>query len=303
MNDLIAKAEVLLEALPYMQRFSGRTIVIKYGGSAMIDEALKLGFAQDVVLLKSLGLHPVIVHGGGPQIGKALERVGIETRFERGMRVTDDATMEIVEMVLGGQINKSIVANIERHGGHAVGISGKDGNLITASKLQVVIVDKDDNTTVVDLGRVGQVDEIHPDLIERLREAGFIPVIAPIGDDREGNSFNINADVAASEIAQALGADKLILLTDVTGVLDKSGELQPFVTIEDARQQIESGAIEGGMVPKVECAVSALEGGVGQVHIIDGRVSHAVLLEIFTKTGVGTEVVHKLPTTQGPDAS
>jgi acetylglutamate kinase len=295
MDDLIAKAEVLLEALPYIQRFAGRTIVIKYGGSAMLDEQLKSGFAQDVVLLKSLGLHPVIVHGGGPQIGKALERVGIETRFERGMRVTDEATMEIVEMVLGGQINKGIVANIERHGGNAVGISGKDGNLITASKLLVESEDEDGNTTVVDLGQVGQVDEVHPDVIERLRESGFVPVVAPIGDDASGKSFNINADVAAAEIARALGADKLILLTDVTGILDKSGELQPFVSIEGARQQVENGTIEGGMVPKVECAVSALEGGVGQAHIIDGRLSHAVLLEIFTNTGVGTEVVRELP--------
>ncbi len=282
MDALIAKAEVLLEALPYMQRFAGRTIVVKYGGSAMLDEELKLGFAQDIVLLKSLGLHPVIVHGGGPQIGKALERVGIETRFERGMRVTDDATMEIVEMVLGGQINKGIVANIERHGGNAVGISGKDGNLINASKL---LIDG------VDVGRVGKVEKVNPDVIERLREAGFVPVVAPIGDDETGHSFNINADVVASEVAQALGAAKLILLTDVPGILDRDAVLQPFLTIEDCRQQVEAGAIEGGMVPKVECACDALEGGVGQVHIIDGRVSHAVLLEIFTKTGVGTEVV------------
>jgi acetylglutamate kinase len=294
MDALIAKAEVLMEALPYMQRFAGRTVVIKYGGSAMLDEALKLGFAQDIVLLKSLGLHPVIVHGGGPQIGKALERVGIETRFERGMRVTDDATMEIVEMVLGGQINKGIVANIERHGGNAVGISGKDGNLITASKLLVETEDEDGNTTVIDLGRVGKIDEVHPAIIEKLRESGFVPVIAPIGDDASGHSFNINADVAAANIAAALGADKLILLTDVPGILDDRGDLQPFVTIEHARQQVESGHIKGGMVPKVECAMAALEGGVGQVHIIDGRVSHAVLLEIFTKTGVGSEVVKEM---------
>ena len=295
MDALIAKAEVLLEALPYMQRFAGRTVVIKYGGSAMLDEVLKLGFAQDIVLLKSLGLHPVIVHGGGPQIGKALERVGIETRFERGLRVTDDATMEIVEMVLGGQINKGIVANIERHGGNAVGISGKDGNLITASKLLVETEDENGNTTVLDLGRVGKIEKVNPDVIERLRESGFVPVIAPIGDDASGNSFNINADVAAADIAAALGADKLILLTDVPGILDDRGDLQSFVTIEHARQQVESGHIKGGMVPKVECAMAALEGDVGQVHIIDGRVSHAVLLEIFTKTGVGTEVVVEMP--------
>jgi acetylglutamate kinase len=293
MDDLIAKAEILLEALPYMQRFAGRTIVIKYGGSAMLDDKLKLGFAQDVVLLKSIGVHPVIVHGGGPQIGQALERVGIKSRFERGMRVTDDATMEIVEMVLGGQINKAIVANIERHGGNAVGISGKDGNLITASKMLVESVGESGEVTMIDVGRVGKVEKVSPGVIERLRESGFIPVVAPIGDDADGSSFNINADVAASEIARALGADKLILLTDVAGILADDGVLRRFLTIEEAKAGVASGSIVGGMVPKVECAVSALEGGVRQVHVIDGRVSHAVLLEIFTKEGVGTEVVRE----------
>jgi acetylglutamate kinase len=295
MDDLIAKAEILLEALPYMQRFAGRTIVIKYGGSAMLDEKLKLGFAQDIVMLKSIGLHPVIVHGGGPQIGQALARLGIETRFERGMRVTDDATMEVVEMVLGGQINKAIVANIERHGGNAVGISGKDGGLIAASQMLVESVGANGETTLIDIGRVGKIEKVSPSVIERLRESGFVPVIAPIGDDEEGRSFNINADVAAAEIARALGADKLILLTDVPGILDGNGELQPRVTIDDAKRQIVAGAIDGGMVPKVECAMSALEGGVRQVHIIDGRVSHAVLLEIFTKEGVGTEILREPP--------
>jgi acetylglutamate kinase len=290
-NKLIAKAEVLLEALPYMQRFAGRTIVIKYGGSAMLDERLKLGFAQDVVLLNSLGLHPVIVHGGGPQIGKTLARLGIETRFVRGLRVTDEATMEVVEMVLGGRINKAIVTNIEQHGGTAVGISGKDGDLIKASKMKVRAKGDDGKTALLDIGLVGKVDEVRPQIVERLRESNFIPVIAPIGADARGNTYNINADTAASKIAQALGAEKLILLTDVKGILDKSGVLQPFLSIRSAKSQVRGGSIADGMVPKVECAIEALQNGVKQVHIIDGRVSHAVLLEIFTRKGVGTEVV------------
>jgi acetylglutamate kinase len=282
MDELIAKAEVLLEALPYIQRFAGRTVVIKYGGSAMLDDRLKLGFAQDIVLLSSLGLHPVIVHGGGPQIGKALARVGLKTEFIGGYRVTDDAAMEIVEMVLGGQINKGIVTNIEHHGGTAIGISGKDGNLITATKMEIANGD---------LGRVGKVEKIEPEVIHKLRTSGFIPVIAPIGVDAAGNSYNINADLVASEVARAIRADKLMLLTDVEGILDGDGRLQGRVTKSAADRQMRDGVIAGGMVPKVECALNALAGGVGQVHIIDGRVSHAVLLEIFTDKGVGTEVV------------
>ncbi|MEE8312243.1 MAG: acetylglutamate kinase [Candidatus Binatia bacterium] len=284
MDELIAKAEVLLEALPYIRRFAGRTVVIKYGGNAMIDDELKLSFAHDIVLLNSLGLHPVIVHGGGPQIGQMLRRLGIETRFIHGQRVTDDATMEVVEMVLGGPVNKEIVTNIEQHGGTAVGISGKDGNLLLAGKLEIA---------EGDLGRVGKVEKVNPQVIERLRESGFIPVIAPVGVDAEGNGFNINADLAASKIAQALKADKLMLLTDVEGILDPDGNLRSVITARQARSEIRKGVIKGGMVPKVECAIDALAGGVGQVHIVDGRVSHAVLLEIFTRTGIGTEVVHK----------
>ena len=284
MDELIAKAEVLLEALPYIRRFAGRTVVIKYGGNAMIDDELKLSFAHDIVLLNSLGLHPVIVHGGGPQIGQMLRRLGIETRFIDGQRVTDDATMEVVEMVLGGPVNKEIVTNIEQHGGTAVGISGKDGNLLLAGKLEIA---------EGDLGRVGKVEKVNPQVIERLRESGFIPVIAPVGVDAEGNGFNINADLAASKIAQALKADKLMLLTDVEGILDPDGNLRSVITARQARSEIRKGVIKGGMVPKVECAIDALAGGVGQVHIVDGRVSHAVLLEIFTRTGIGTEVVHK----------
>ena len=300
MDKLIAKAEVLLEALPFMQRFAGRTLIIKYGGSAMIDEELKSGFAEDVVLLRSLGLKPVIVHGGGPQIGKTLERLGIETKFVRGLRVTDEATMQVVEMVLAGQINKNIVALIQRRGGKAAGLCGKDGNLIMASKMRP--------TKGVDLGMVGRVETINPELVRNLVDDGFIPVIAPIGTDVKGRSYNINADLAAARIAKAMGAAKLILLTDVAGILDGSGKLQPLVSIKQARTQIRKQLIAGGMVPKVECAIDALEGGVQQVHIIDGRVSHAVLLEIFTRKGVGTEILLEAPTprprkaTSGPSA-
>jgi acetylglutamate kinase len=291
MDKLIAKAENLLEALPFMRRFAGKTLVIKYGGAAMVDEKLRRGFAQDIVLLNSLGLHPVIVHGGGPQIGKTLERLNIPTRFVRGMRVTDDAAMEIVEMVLAGQINKSIVADIAVHGGKAVGISGRDAGLLRASKMLMEVTGADGKVEAVDLGQVGRVEEVSPGIIENLRQHDFIPVIAPIGFDAEGRSYNINADIAAAKIAEALKAEKLILLTDVPGILDGNKNLQPLLTIDEARRQVAAGSIEGGMVPKVECAIDALLGGVKQVHIIDGRVSHAVLLEIFTNVGVGTEVV------------
>lgn len=291
MDKLIAKAEVLLEALPYIDRFKGRTLVIKYGGSAMLDAELRHGFAQDVVMMNRLGIHPVIVHGGGPQIGEALGKLGIETKFVRGLRVTDEAAMEVVEMVLAGKINKNIVADLERHGGGAVGISGKDGDLIRASKMLMEITGEDGTMQAVDLGQVGRVEHVNPDVIVKLMRADYIPVVAPVGVDREGRSYNINADLAASKIAQALGAAKLILLTDVQGILDSNSDLQPFVDVESARTQIADGSIADGMVPKVECAIEALHAGVGQVHIIDGRVSHAVLLEIFTNKGVGTEVV------------
>ena len=291
MDKLIAKAENLLEALPYMRRFAGKTLVIKYGGAAMVDERLRRGFAQDIVLLNSLGLHPVIVHGGGPQIGKTLERLNIPTRFVRGMRVTDDAAMEVVEMVLAGQINKSIVADIAFHGGLAVGISGKDAGLLRAKKMLMEIAGTNGHVEAVDLGQVGQIEEVSPTIIEKLRQHEFIPVIAPIGFDAEGRSYNINADIAAAKIAEALKAEKLMLLTDVPGILDGAKKLQAVLTVDEARKQIAAGSIEGGMVPKVECAMDALAGGVKQVHIIDGRVSHAVLLEIFTAVGVGTEVV------------
>jgi len=286
-DKLIAKAEILLEALPYMKRFRGRTVVIKYGGAAMTKDELQSGFAEDVVLLQSLGVKLVIVHGGGPQIGKTLERLGIETRFVRGLRVTDEATMQVVEMVLAGQINKNIVALIQRHGGKAAGLCGKDGNLIMSSKMR--------GAGGVDLGMVGRIDKVNPELVRNLVDDGFIPVVAPIGTDAKGRSYNINADLAAARVAQALEAEKLILLTDVKGILGADGKLQPFLSIKSAKTQIRKGSISEGMVPKVECAMDALGGGVGQVHIIDGRVSHAVLLEIFTRKGVGTEVVEKEP--------
>lgn len=287
MDRLIAKAEILLEALPYMKRFRGRTLVIKYGGAAMVKDELQSGFAEDVVLLQSIGLKPVIVHGGGPQIGKTLERLGIETRFVRGLRVTDDATMQVVEMVLSGQINKNIVGLVQRHGGKAVGLCGKDGNLLMASKLP--------GDGGVDLGWVGRIDAVNPEIVRNVVEDGYIPVIAPVATDEEGRSYNINADTAAERIAAALGAEKLILLTDVAGILDEKETLQSILPVRQARAQIRKGTISAGMVPKVECAIDALSSGVRQVHIIDGRVSHAVLLEIFTRGGVGTEVIPDEP--------
>jgi len=295
LNVAIAKADVLLEALPYMRRFAGHTIVIKYGGHAMLDSHLKSGFAEDIVLLKSLGLHPVIVHGGGPQIEEALTRRGIATQFVRGMRVTDETTMEVVEMVLGGQINKSIVANIHRHGGKAIGITGKDGRMMVAEKLKVRVEEKGrKKPTFVDVGLVGRITHVNTEIIERVG-GDFIPVIAPIATDAAGNTYNVNADVAAAHIAQGLKATKLILLTDVEGIKDASGKVQPVLSAAEAAKQVKAGSIASGMVPKVECAIDALEGGVAQVHIIDGRVKHAVLLEIFTAQGVGTEVVLKAP--------
>ncbi|MFQ5477764.1 MAG: acetylglutamate kinase [Candidatus Binatia bacterium] len=296
MDKLIAKAEVLLEALPYIRRFAGRTIVIKYGGHAMVDEELRSGFAVDLVLLKSLGLNPVVVHGGGPQIGETLDRLGIASSFVRGMRVTDKATMDIVEMVLGGQINMSIVSMIQAHGGRAVGLSGKDGNLVQAQKMNVPASADGDP---VDLGMVGSVKNVDPQLLHKLIATDFIPVVAPIGADGGGQSYNINADVVASSLAQAIGAAKLMMLTDVDGIMNARGEVQAFITVRQAREWIADGSINEGMIPKVECAVSALEQGVGQVHVIDGRVSHAVLLEIFTRRGVGTEVVLEPPGEDG----
>ncbi len=285
-------AEVLAEALPYIQRFSDKTLVIKYGGNAMVDEELKNSFARDVVLLKAVGINPVIVHGGGPQIGELLERIGKETKFIDGMRVTDSETMDVVEMVLGGQVNKSIVNLINNHGGRAVGLTGKDGNLIFAEKLQVSVNNNDDPamkvSELIDLGHVGKVKSIDTTVIDMLTQSDFIPVIAPVGVDADGQSYNINADLVAGKIAEVLQAEKLILLTNTAGLLDKEGELLTGLSVEQVDQLIDEGVIYGGMLPKIGCALDAVQSGVKTTHIIDGRVQHAVLLEMFTDEGVGT---------------
>ena len=274
----VEKADVLLEALPYIRHFAGKVLVIKYGGHAMEEADLKDSFAQDMALLKYVGMHPVIVHGGGPQIDAALKRAGIEPRFVRGLRVTDAATMDVVEMVLVGKINKEIVALLNRHGGNAVGLSGKDGELVVARKRRSE-----------GLGFVGDVVGVNARVIESLQ--GFVPVIAPVAADTDGVTYNINADVVAGKIAEALRAEKLILLTDVEGVKGSDGALIDTLPADVANDMIRSGTIEGGMIPKVECCLEAIRGGVKQAHVIDGRVRHAVLLEVLTSRGVGTEVV------------
>ena len=274
----IEKADVLLEALPYIRRFAGKVMVVKYGGHAMEDDELKDSFAQDVALLKYVGMNPVIVHGGGPQIDAALQKAGIVPRFVRGLRVTDAATMDIVEMVLVGKVNKEIVTLLNRHGGSAVGISGKDGELVVARKRKTG-----------DLGLVGDVVGVNARIIESL--AGFIPVIAPVAADADGVTYNINADVVAGKIAEALRAEKLILLTDIEGVKGRDGALLDTLPADVAADMIREGAVAGGMIPKVECCLEAIRGGVKQAHVIDGRVRHAVLLEILTSRGVGTEIV------------
>jgi acetylglutamate kinase len=293
MEKFIGKAEVLMEALPYIRRFYGKTFVIKYGGSAMEEEDLKASFAQDVVLLKYIGINPVVVHGGGPQIDKTLERMGMTTRYVRGMRVTDAATLDIIEMVLVGKVNKEIVGLINQHGGMAVGLSGKDGGLIRARKMKVSVATDGKPTEIIDLGMVGEIVAINPTVINSLDENKFIPVIAPVGVGEKGETYNINADFVAGHIAQALRAEKLILLTDVEGVKGKNKSLLTTLKINQARKLIQEEVVAAGMIPKVECCVDALQGGVGKTHIIDGRVKHAVLLEIFTKEGIGTEVVRK----------
>ena len=284
-------AQVLTEALPYIQRFSGKTLVIKYGGNAMIDDDLKNSFARDVVLLKAVGLNPVIVHGGGPQIGDLLNRVGKQSEFINGMRVTDQETMDIVEMVLGGQVNKSIVNLINSHGGRAVGLTGKDGSLIYADIL--VVKPQDDAlekmaSEQVDLGHVGKVTSIDTRVIDMLIRSDFIPVIAPIGVGKNGESYNINADLVAGKIAEVLQAEKLILLTNTAGLLDADGQLLTGLNARQVNELIEQGVIYGGMLPKIGCALDAVQAGVTSAHIIDGRVQHAVLLEMFTDAGVGT---------------
>ena len=294
-QELIAKADILLDALPYIRRYSGKTMVIKYGGHAMAAEDLKESFAQDIVLLKFVGINPVIVHGGGPQIGQLLAQLGIESQFVRGMRVTDAQTMDVVEMVLG-KINKEIVSLINRHGGRAVGLSGKDGELILARKLSVE-AEEGGKIGKVDIGLVGEVRAINPMVIEALDRSDFIPVIAPVGVGERGETYNINADLVAGEMSEALRAEKLMLLTDVDGIHDADGNVISTLDIERATQLIRDGVISAGMIPKVECCIEALRGGARKTHIIDGRVRHSVLLEIFTREGVGTEVVRE--TTRG----
>jgi acetylglutamate kinase len=276
-------ARVLGEALPYIRRFAGKTVVIKYGGNAMTDPELKSGFARDIALMKLVGFNPVVVHGGGPQIGKLLERVGKQTEFIKGMRVTDEETMDVVEMVLGGLVNKEIVNLINQHGGRAVGLTGKDGGLIHARKLALV----GDDT---DLGFVGEVSHIDPRIVKRLEADDFIPVIAPIGVGADGRSYNINADLVAGKIASVLEAEKLMLLTNTPGVLDAEGHLLTGLSPAQVSELIETGVIHGGMLPKIECALDAVASGVKSAHIVDGRVENAVLLELFTDAGVGTQI-------------
>ena len=277
-------AEILIEALPYIQALDQKTVVIKFGGNAMVDEQLKSSFAQDIVLLKQVGVNPVIVHGGGPQIAKLLEQIGKESRFIEGMRVTDNETMDVVEMVLGGQVNKQIVSLINSHGGRAVGLTGKDGGLINARKMKLTGVDAEKH----DLGQVGEVDTIDPAVVKMLDEGDFIPVIAPIGVGKDGASYNINADLVAGKLASVLGAEKLLLLTNTAGVLDLEGNLLTGITAKETDRLIEQGIIHGGMLPKVYCALDAVKSGVKTSQIIDGRVRHSVLLELLTDTGVGT---------------
>lgn len=279
-----------MEALPYIRRFSGKTFVIKYGGHAMSDEKLKKSFALDVIMLKSLGINTVIVHGGGPQINETLKRYGIVSEFVKGMRVTDSETMSVVEMVLVGQVNREVVGYLNQHGGNAVGLSGKDGTLLLSRKLLQEVKDDDGRVEQLDIGYVGDVVKVNTDLIATLENGKYIPVIAPIGVGAEGESYNINADLVAGRVAAALNAEKLILLTDISGVKDKNGTLLESISVADLHRLIEEESITGGMIPKVICCADALKEGVKKAHIIDGRMEHAVLLEIFTDVGIGTEI-------------
>ncbi|MCP4690428.1 MAG: acetylglutamate kinase [Desulfobacterales bacterium] len=286
-------ASILSEALPYIRQFSGMTVVIKYGGHAMVDERLKTDFARDVTLLKLIGMNPVVVHGGGPQINKVLDQMGISSRFVKGMRLTDEPTMDVVEMVLGGKVNKAIVHQINQQGGKAVGLSGKDGGLILARKLKIVHQEDDTKPPeIIDPGLVGEVTQINPGVIDTLAGQGFIPIIAPVGAGEAGETYNINADLVASKIASALSAGRLILLTDVDGVLDAAGNLVSTIDMDAAREMIDSGEISGGMIPKIQCALEALSHGVLKAPIINGTRRHAILLELFTDKGIGTEVVN-----------
>jgi acetylglutamate kinase len=287
-QELIEKASVLHEALPYIRRFHGKVFVVKYGGHAMIDESLRDGFARDVALLKFVGIHPVVVHGGGPQIDQTLTQLGVQSERIDGLRVTDRRTMDVVEMVLGGQVNQDIVTAICRHGGRAVGLSGKDDGFLLADRVETMRTKKGD---WVDPGRVGAMRKVKTEIVERLLTGGFIPVIAPVAVDDQGDSLNVNADFVAAAVAGALAAEKLVLMTDIAGVKGKSGDLLASLTRAQVAALEADGTISGGMIPKVRCALDAIEAGVGKVHVIDGRTAHAVLLEIFTDRGVGTEIV------------
>ncbi len=289
---MIEKANILVEALPYIRRFYQKTIVIKYGGHAMVAEDLKESFAKDIVLMKYIGINPVVVHGGGPQIGEMLRRIGKKSEFCEGMRITDADTMDIVEMVLAGKVNKEIVALINRQGGRAVGLSGKDGQLIEARKLQIVRDPGEDRPPeIIDIGLVGEVARINLEILQTLSQSNIIPVIAPVGVGESGETYNINADLVAGAIAGALKADKLLLMTDVPGVLDSKGALISSMTIKEAEAAMRNQTLRGGMIPKIQCAIDALEAGAAKVHIVDGRLPHAILLEIFTDAGIGTEIL------------
>ncbi|MEP0708880.1 acetylglutamate kinase [Parvibaculum sp.] len=285
----LERARILSEALPFMQRYDKRTVVVKYGGHAMGDETLGAEFARDIVMLKQAGLNPIVVHGGGPQIGAMLTRLGIKSEFSGGLRITDRATVEIVEMVLAGSINKQIVAQLNQAGGRAVGLCGKDGNLIVARKVQHKVHDPESNIEkLLDLGFVGEPDRINPEILQVIQKSDIIPVIAPIGVSENGETYNINADTVAGAIAAAMGATRLLLLTDVSGVLDKQGKLMEVLTVGQAKALMKDGTISGGMIPKLETCIESVEGGVEAVVILDGRVRHAVLLELFTEHGAGT---------------
>ncbi|BBA36122.1 acetylglutamate kinase [Methylocaldum marinum] len=293
-NSATHIAHVLIEALPYIRRFKGKTVVVKYGGNAMTEERLKNSFARDIVLLKLVGFNPVIVHGGGPQIGNLLQRLGKTSEFVQGMRVTDAETMDVVEMVLGGLVNKEIVNLINRHGGSAVGLSGKDGDLVRARKIVVKQRSPEtDEPEIIDLGHVGEVESIDPSVVDMLVQGDFIPIIAPIGVGADGFSYNINADLVAGKMAEVLKAEKLILLTNTKGILDKEGNLLTGLSLSEVEDLIADGTITEGMIPKVRCAMDALKGGVSSIHIIDGRIEHAVLLELFTDQGIGTLLMRR----------
>ncbi len=291
-RKLIERANILLESLPYIRAFFGKTVVVKYGGHAMVDEDLKDSFARDIVLMKYIGINPVVVHGGGPQIGDTLDKMGKKTPFVEGMRVTDEETMDVVEMVLGGKVNKEIVALINKHGGRAVGLTGKDGGLFMAKKM---VITKEAPMgrapEIIDLGHVGEVTEVHPELIATLENSRFIPVIAPVGVDEEGTTYNINADWVAGNIAASLGCERLVFMTDVEGILDEDGELVSTLPRGEVEPMIREGRIGGGMIPKARAAIFALEHGVKKAHIIKGTVPHATILELFTDSGIGTEIV------------